>query len=171
MGSKVPNSGITLAIGYGFGIFFSLILLIIYYLIGIVGANFLTDPSWLNIKLFIVLSFTVFLSGIPITGGFFVFSLVIQNAPYLANLFAIEMSYWFWGTFILYFFFALGLYVFNTLAQFYIIFIIDYPTPNQKKKNQYYSIIILIVSTIVGLIIIINYEIIFLGVSSFVKEI
>ena len=167
MGTKVPNSWVTLGIGFGLGIFVAVLLYILFISILFFGGSFIPDPSYLNPDFILILTFFALISGIPVLGLYFSFSLIFEWVLYLSDLFSIETSFWFITIMTIYFIFGIGLYLFNTFAQLYIIFIVNYPTPKQKRENQYFSILILILSTFIGLVLIINFNVIF----TFIAEI
>ncbi|MCK4239386.1 MAG: hypothetical protein KAX33_09705, partial [Candidatus Lokiarchaeota archaeon] len=110
-------------------------------------------------------------SAIPIGGIFIVLTLLIKNVPELILAMSIEINVWIWIIYIICFFIGIGVYLFNTISQFYVIFIVDYPTPQLKRKNQIYSILILICSALIGAIIGINFDMIFLSISTLISNI
>jgi len=165
MGEKVPNSFVTLGIGYGIGIFISIVLIIGLFLISLVTPIF-SESSWFNMKFILLVTFCALISGIPILGIYFSISLLFQKVVELTDLLTMELNLEVWLVSIIFFLFSLGMFLFNTISQIYIIFIVKYPTPELKKKNQIYSIIILIISTIIGIIVIMIFDEMFLSLAT-----
>ena len=165
MGEKVPNSFVTLGIGYGIGIFISIVLIIGLFLISLVTPIF-SESNWFNIKFILLITFCALISGIPVVGIYFAIALLLQKVVELTNLLTMELNSGVWFVSIIYFLFSLGMFLFNTVSQIYIIFIVKYPSPELKKKNQIYSILILIISTIIGIIVILVFDEMFLSLAT-----
>lgn len=158
MGTTVPGAFTTLGIGFAIFIIISIIFLILFYLIIFFGSFFDIGLTPLTYKFVGVLTVCNVFSAIPIVGIFFAINFLIVKVPELILITSIEINIWIWIIYIICFIFVIGIYLFNTISQFYVIFIVDYHTPYLKRKNQGYSILILIVSSIIGLIIGINFN-------------
>jgi len=158
MGTTVPGAFTTLGIGFAIFTLISIIFLILFYLIVFFGSFFDINLTPLTYQFAVVLIICIIFSAMPIVGIFFAINFFLEKIPELILTTSIEMNIWIWIIYIICFIFAIGIYLFNTISQFYVIFIVDYPTPNLKRKNQGYSILILIVSSIIGLIIGINFN-------------
>lgn len=171
MGNKVPGAFTTLAMGFGIYLIISITLLIIIFLLGLIGASFSVGLNLLTFKFTAVLLICLILSAIPIGGIYIVLTILIKNVPELILAMSIEINVWIWIIYIICFFIGIGVYLFNTISQFYVIFIVDYPTLQLKRKNQIYSILILICSALIGVIIGINFDMIFLSISTFIFNI
>ena len=171
MGNKVPGAFTTLAMGFGIYLIISITLLIIIFLLVFIGTFFILGLNLLTFKFTAVLLICLILSAIPIGGIYIVLTILIKNVPELILDMSIEINVWIWIIYIICFFIGIGVYLFSTISQFYVIFIVDYPTPQLKRKNQRYSILILICSAVIGVIIGINFDMIFLSISTFIFNI
>ncbi len=168
MGTTVPGAFTTLGIGFAIFILISIVFLILFYLIVFFGSFFDISLSPLTYKFAVVLIICLIFSALPMAGIFFAINFLIIKVPELILTTSIEMNIWIWIIYIISFIFAIGIYLFNTISQFYVIFIVDYPTPKLKRKNQILSILILIISSLIGLIIGINFNNIVLFISNLI---
>ncbi len=171
MGNKVPGAFTTLAMGFGIYLLISITLLIIIFLLVFIGNFFILGLNLLTFKFTAVLLIYLIFSTIPIGGIYITLTILIKNVPELILAMSIEINIWIWIIYIICFIIGMGVYLFNTISQFYLIFIVDYPTPQLKRKNQISSILILISSAIIGVIIGINFDMIFLSIATFIFNI
>ncbi len=171
MGNKVPGAFTTLAMGFGIYLLISITLLIIIFLLVFIGNFFILGLNLLTFKFTAVLLICLIFSTIPIGGIYITLTILIKNVPELILAMSIEINIWIWIIYIICFIIGMGVYLFNTISQFYVIFIVDYPTPQLKRKNQISSILILISSAIIGVIIGINFDMIFLSIATFIFNI
>jgi len=171
MGDKIPRAFTTLAMGFGIYLLISITLLIIIFLLVFIGTFFNLGLNLITFKFTTVLLICLIFSAIPIGGIYIALTVLIKNIPELILAMSIEINIWIWIIYILCFIIGLGVFLFNTISQFYVIFIVDYPTPQLKRKNQIYSILILVFSALIGIIIGINFDMIFLSISTLITNI
>lgn len=171
MGNKVPGAFTTLAMGFGIYFLISITLLIIIFILVFIGTFFNLGLNLITFKFTTVLLICLIFSAIPIGGIYIALTILIKDVPELILAMSIEINIWIWIIYVICFIIGMGVYLFNTISQFYVIFIVDYPTPKLKRKNQTSSILILISSAIIGVIIGINFDMIFLSISTFIFNI
>lgn len=171
MGNKVPGAFTTLAMGFGIYFLISITLLIIIFILVFIGTFFNIGLNLITFKFTTVLLICLIFSAIPIGGIYIALTILIKDVPELILAMSIEINIWIWIIYIICFIIGMGVHLFNTISQFYVIFIVDYPPAQLKRKNQISSILILISSAIIGVIIGINFDMIFLSISAFIFNI
>ena len=158
-GDNIPNSFVLLAMGLFGAIVISFILIIIIGVFNYLFTSFFLTNTISVIKYCLGLMFWVVLSSLPIIGIVFIYVLPLYSIEIL-NAMAIQAELNIWISFILFFLVAIGVYLFNTLSQVYLIRE-EYSDIQLKEKNQRYILIIYVSSIIIGIVLLFTSDLIF----------
>ncbi len=165
-GDNIPNSFVLFAMGLFGAIVISLILILIIGVFNYLFTSFFLTNTISVMKYCLGLIYWVMLSSLPIIGIVFICLLPLYSIEIL-NAMAIQPEINIWISFFLFFLLAIGVYLFNTLSQVYLIRE-EYSDIQVKKTYQRYTVIVYVSSIIVGTIFLFISDSIFSNLFAFI---